>query len=307
MTGPGKRRNLRAPSTPFDANVKITHAVITAAAPSQRALPLQTLVDPEGRVRPLLSVLIEETLRAGIEEIGVVVNPDDERAYRTAAGEHGDRLRFLPQAQAQGYGHAIWCARDFVADHPFLHMIGDHVYVSGDARGCAAQVVGVAMEQECAVSGVQPTRESLLPYFGVVGGHRVAGSKDLYAVERVVEKPTPTEAEQTLLVPGLRAGHYLCFFGLHVLTPLVMELLDEAVRASEGRSRVQLSPVLDALAGREKYLALEARGRRYPLDARYGLLTAQLALALSGRDREEVLGLLSELLVQRELDAGRDG
>ena len=61
--------------------------------------------------------------------------------------------------------------------------------------------------------------------------------------------------------------------------------------------------MLDALAGREKYLALEARGRRYSLDERYGLLTAQLALALSGREREEVLALLTELLVQRELDA----
>jgi UTP--glucose-1-phosphate uridylyltransferase len=284
--------------------VNITQAVITAAAPSQRALPLQTLVDQEGRVRPLLSILVEETLRAGIEDICIVVNPADAPAYRTAAGEHADRLTFVPQEEPRGYGHAIWCARGFVGDAPFLHMIGDHVYVSGDARGCAAQVVAVAEEQECAVSGVQPTRESLLPYFGVVGGQRVPGTQDLYVVERVAEKPTPTEAEQTLLVPGLRAGHYLCFFGLHVFTPMVMNLLDEAVHDGGGR-RIQLSPVLDALAGREKYLALEATGRRYPLDARYGLLTAQLALALNGPDREEVLTILNELLVQRELDAAR--
>lgn len=283
----------------------ITHAVITAAAPSQRALPLQTLVDQEGQVRPLIALLVEETLRAGIEEICIVVNPDDAPAYRKAAGEHAERLCFVTQERPQGYGHAIWCAREVVRDAPFLHMIGDHVYVSDDAQGCAAQVAAVAKEQECAVSGVQPTRESLLPYFGAVGGQRLAGTQNLYAVERVAEKPTPTEAEQTLLVPGLRAGHYLCFFGLHVFTPTVMELLDEAVRSADGRTGVQLSPVLDALARREKYLALEARGRRYPVDARYGLLTAQLALALSGRGREEVLTILGELLVQRELDATR--
>jgi hypothetical protein len=34
---------------------------------------------------------------------------------------------------------------------------------------------------------------------------------------------------------------------------------------------------------------------------KYGLLTAQLALALSGDDREEVLGRLVEVLAQREL------
>jgi len=32
-------------------------------------------------------------------------------------------------------------------------------------------------------------------------------------------KPTPTLAETELPVAGLRAGHYLCFFGMHVLTP----------------------------------------------------------------------------------------
>jgi len=40
--------------------------------------------------------------------------------------------------------------------------------------------------------------------------------KDLYAIETVLEKPTPTEAELRLIVPGLRAGYYLCFFGTHI-------------------------------------------------------------------------------------------
>ena len=283
--------------------MNITRAVITAAAPAQRALPLQTLVDQDGHTRALLRILIDETLRAGIEDICIVVCPGDVPTYRAAAGEYAERITFVRQEEPLGYGHAVWCARDFAADAPFLHMIGDHVYISRDSRGCAEQIVAAARAQECALSGVQPTRESLLPYFGAIGGHRVPGTKDLYAVERVAEKPTPTEAEQSLIVPGMRAGHYLCFFGMHVLTPTVMDLLDAAVRDNDGRGGVQLSPVLNELAQREKYLALEAQGRRYPLDGRYGLLTAQLALALSGRDREEVLALLTELLAQRELDA----
>jgi UTP--glucose-1-phosphate uridylyltransferase len=136
----------------------------------------------------------------------------------------------------------------------------------------------------------------------------VAGTKDLYQVEQVVEKPTPTEAEQTLAVPGLRAGHYLCFFGMHVLTPTVMEILGRHVEAARGGGgTVLLSPVLDELARREQYLALEARGRRYPVDVRYGLLYAQLAMALSGPDREEVLAGLCELLAQRESARAGEG
>ena len=54
--------------------------------------------------------------------------------------------------------------------------------------------------------------------------HRVPRQNDLYEIENVIEKPTPSEAEQKLIVPGLRAGYYLCFFGIHVLTPAVMTM-----------------------------------------------------------------------------------
>src|SRR5215210_2944167 len=279
--------------------MKVRRAVITAAARNQRAIPLQMMVDRDGRQKPVLNIIIEETLSAGVEDIAVVVLPEDEAAYGEAAGEHRGRLSFFHQREPLGYGHAVYCAREFTGDEPFLHLISDHVYVSAGPAGCARQLVEAAEERSCSVSGVQATRENLLPYFGAVGGRRVAGTKDLYQVEQVIEKPTPTEAEQALAVPGLRAGHYLCFFGMHVLSPLVMEILGRHV-AGRGDRTVLLSPVLDELARREQYLALEARGRRYPVDVRYGLLYAQLAMALSGRDREEVLAGVCELLAQRE-------
>lgn len=287
----------------------ITKAVITAAAPNQRTLPLQTLVDRDGQQKSVLSIIIGEARQAGIEQICVVVHPGDEAAYRQVVGEEGDGLCFVPQQVPLGYGHAVFCAREFVGREPFLHMIGDHVYLSSARKSCAQQLVEVAQAHGCAVSGVQPTRENLLPYFGTVGGYRIKGAKNLYGVENVVEKPTPTQAEQSLIVPGLRAGHYLCFFGMHVLTPTVMDILQAHVLEAHVASRtedatqgsVQLSPVLAELAGREKYLALEAQGRRYRLDTRYGLLTAQLALALGGRDRDEVLANLCEMLAQRDV------
>ena len=160
-------------------------------------------------------------------------------------------------------------------------------------------MVEAAQAERCAVSAVQPTREHMLPYYGTVGGRRVPRRTDLYEIETVVEKPTPSEAEQRLLVPGLRAGYYLCLFGIHVLTPAVFDLLGEHVGRARPGEAVQLSPVLAELAGRERYLALEVRGHRYNIGVRYGLLYAQLALALGGADREQVLAGLVELLAQR--------
>ena len=48
-------------------------AVITAAAKSQRALPMQTLFDHYGVERSVLSLIVREVAQAGIGEIGIVV------------------------------------------------------------------------------------------------------------------------------------------------------------------------------------------------------------------------------------------
>jgi UTP--glucose-1-phosphate uridylyltransferase len=290
--------------------MKIRKAVITAAGRAQRALPLQTLVDRDGQQKSGLKIIIDEALSTGVEEVCVVVAPGDQRAYREAAGDAAGRLHFAEQpAPPRGYGHALYCARPFVGGDPFLHLVSDHLYISraaaaADAAGgtrCAQQLVRVAEAENCAVSGVHPTREAALPYYGAVGGRRVGGQADLYEVETVIEKPTPTEAEQRLIVPGLRAGHYLCFFGMHVLTPAVLDLLGETLAdgGEDAASPVQLSAALARLPGRERYLALEVHGQRYNIGVRYGLLVAQLALALDGDDREEIMAQLIELLATR--------
>jgi UTP--glucose-1-phosphate uridylyltransferase len=137
-----------------------------------------------------------------------------------------------------------------------------------------------------------------------VGGRRLPGRQGLYRVETVIEKPTPTEAEQRLMAPGVRAGYYLCFFGMHVLTPTIMDILGDMLASGD---RVVFSNALAELARREQYLAMEAPDRRYDIGARYGLLTAQMALALNGRDRDLVLSNLLELLAVRELATAEAG
>lgn len=279
--------------------MEIKKAIITAAGKSQRTLPLQTLVDRDGATKTALCILLEEIRAAGIDEICVVICPGDQAAYAAAAGGQGSRLQFVEQTEPLGYGHAVLCAREFVGQQPFLLLVGDHLYVSGGPKRCAEQLVGIAAAEDCAVSAVQPTHESKLPYYGAIGGHLAPGRKGLYEIGEVLEKPTPTEAEQKLIVPGLRSAHYLCFFGMHVLTPAVMELLAEELGLA-GRRSLPLTTPLAKLSKRERYLACELSGRRYDIGVKYGLLTAQLALALDGQDRDEVLSGLVELLARRE-------
>jgi UTP--glucose-1-phosphate uridylyltransferase len=279
--------------------VDIKKAIITAAGKTQRTLPLQSLVDRDGITKTALQIIIEEILQAGVEEIGVVVCPGDQAAFATAAGAQARRIQFIEQNAPLGYGHAVSCARDFAGKAPFLLLVGDHLYLSGTSRRCAQQLVEIAATENCSVSAVQATHESKLPFYGAVGGRLMAGRKGLFEIAEVLEKPTPTEAEQRLIVPGLRAGHYLCFFGMHVLTPAVMDLLADEVARRDREGGIHLSTALAKLAARERYLASVLQGRRYDIGVKYGLLTAQLALALDGQDRDEVLSGLVELLAAR--------
>ena len=278
--------------------MKITKAVITAAGRNQNRLPLQVLVDTDGAEKAAIRIILEEVASAGVEEVAIIVSPGDREGYAAATKEALLKVQFIEQREARGYGNALLCARDFVGGSHFLHLVSDHLYLSRVAERCAAQLVDVAVAEGCAVSAVQPTREGLLRHYGAVGGKGVAGKPRHYHVEKVIEKPTPTLAEQELIVPGLRAGHYLCFFGMHVLTSGVMEILGTQEEARPGGG-VPLSPALSELAGREKYLAYEVQGRRYNLGERFGLLNTQLALGLAGKDREEILAQLVEVLATR--------
>jgi len=280
--------------------MQIGKAVVTAARQQQRNLPIQTLFDQQGRERSVLSLVVGEAASAGVQDVCIVVWPGDEERYAKLLADQPARLTFVGQSEPQGYAHAVLCAQEFVGDQPFLHFVGDHIYVDPDHNGCAKDLVEAAVAENSAISGVQVTHESQLPLYGTVGGRQISGKPGLYRVESVLEKPSPTQAEQQLTVPGLRNGHYLCFFGMHVFTPGIFEIIAEML-AAEKSARVSLSAALNELARREQYLAMIQKGRRFDVGVKYGLFTAQLALALSGQDRDQVMTELLNVLASRDL------
>jgi len=318
--------------------VQITKAVITAAGRGARQYPasdtvqkaMMPIVDRDGLTKPVLQIIAEEAIESGIEEIGVVSAPGDEAVYRSHFRNYAanlrsafkgvewaeeqarrlvdleQRLRFAVQPEPQGYGHSVWCARDFVAGDPFLLLLGDHVYLSAEARRCARQVIDLATSEKCAVSAVQATREHLIHQYGTLTGRRLAQRPEVYTIDEILEKPNPTLAELRLQVPGLRSGHYLCFFGMHVLTPTVFDLLDAQVRDDVRElGQIQLTTALNALARREKYLAIETRGSRFNLGIKFGVVEAQIALAIAGVDREQILAVLVDSLIRVEQNGSR--
>lgn len=277
-------------------------AVITAAAPNQRHLLHQTLARPEGRLDTLGEFALELLFPPGrerlVNRVAFVIAEGETPRFEPLRQGRESEVVLIEQKGPPGYVNALMAARDFAGNEPFLHMVGDHFYLGHQepAWKLAEQLIATFRQEGSSVSAVQPTRESMLPFFGAVAGAPRPSAHPLYVVETVLEKPTPTEAEQKLIVPGLRSGHYLCFFGLHVFTPALFQLLDREI--AQGRPPRSLSDALQLLARQDRLMATVLPGTRFDLGARYGILQAQLALGLQGPDREEILTLMLELLAR---------
>jgi UTP--glucose-1-phosphate uridylyltransferase len=282
--------------------MKIKKAIITAAGPDQRKLPLQTLIDRDRVQKTVLEILINEIISAGIDEIGIVIQAEDEKSFKQVL-EHSSysSVKFIHQNKKPGYGQALLSAEKFLDNEAFLHLVGDHLYVNRSGQNIARQLIEVAEKHKCSVSTVQSTRENRIGNYGTVKAERLQGESNLFQITRVHEKPTPTYAEQYLMVPGLRAGYYLCFYGMHVFTPLLLELLNKEASNSPDK-RLGISESLDELSKRSKYLALEKTDSRYDIGLDYGLLKAQLALSLSGKDRDYLLSELLQFFVEKDMN-----
>lgn len=170
-----------------------------------------------------------------------------------------DRLTFLIQEEPKGYGQTLRPKTLLEASH-FCIWVGDHLYLSRNQHRYAQQIIEIASRENGPVSGSPPDQEKMLPYFGCDRWPSSATNRSSVQLKRVIEKPTPTLAEQELTIaPVFVAASTSCFFGMHVLTPTVLDILESLVE--EHQRPIALSEALQELqALRERYLAVEIEG-----------------------------------------------
>ncbi|NLE02985.1 MAG: nucleotidyl transferase [Fibrobacter sp.] len=309
--------------------MKIRKAVITAAARGERLYPVSDtvqksmlpIIDTDGINKPLIQIIAEEAFSSGIEEVCIICAPGDEKKYvesfkslhsslLKAYKDHDwavqqakniqnllERCSFKVQKEPRGYGDAVYQAREFVKDEAFLLLLGDYLYVSDDrTKNCARQLIEIATREDCSVSAVNPTIEHLISRYGTLTGKSVSTYNGVYQIDKIIEKPSISQAEMELQTPGLRAGYYLCFFGMHVFKPVIFDFLEKAV--CSGEDNILLTPSQQELAVKENYLALEMKGTRYDTSKRFGIMQAQIALSLAGCTKNEALTSIVQILAE---------
>ncbi|MCC7408292.1 MAG: NTP transferase domain-containing protein [Phycisphaeraceae bacterium] len=315
---------------------KVRKAVITAAGRGTRQYPASSavqkemfpLVDADGLAKPVIQIIGEEAIAAGVEEICIVTQPGEEQQYlhyfkrmsletlKAFKGkdwaieaseklqDFGDRLHFVAQDKPDGYGHAVYQARKFVGDEPFLLMLGDHIYISANHENCATQLIqkyesaGMA-----AMSAVQATPSKLLHLFGTLQGEVIDPAAGTYKVQAIMEKPAEDYAARNLRTPGLPPGLYLCHFGMHVFPPQLFEALEHHIKNDiREKNEIQLTSSQEYMRTqilKDSYAACTIEGQRFDTGIPYGLMESQIALALAGKHRSEIVEAIARLLAEQ--------
>ena len=292
------------------ASKKVRKAVIPAAGFGTRLFPstkvvkkeLFPIIDRDGRAKPVIMAIVEEAVNAGIEEVAIVVQPEDKdlfaeffcsspspqlwqklssenRKYSKYIQDLGDRITFLTQEQQEGYGHAVFCAKNWVDNEPFLLLLGDHVYASHNDTSCAKQIIDVYQQVSKNVIGLTVMSADIIHKAGCVTGKWQDTdstnrfdmarkprhpSRSILEITQVYEKPTLDYAKEHLRVSGLPDNEFLGVFGMYVLESTIFDLLAEEIDNNvRYKGEFQLTTCLDKLREVEGAIGYLVKGQYF--------------------------------------------
>ena len=263
----------------------------TRFLPATKAMPKEMLPVVD---KPLIQYAVEEAAAAGIEHFIFVTgrgknaledhfdhNPELERILKergkfdlveavTSWMPKSGQISYTRQSEPLGLGHAVWCARDLVADEPFAVLLPDDLILAKTA--CLKQMAAVHTEVGGHVVAVCDVPREHTKRYGILDvefdNGRLAKAKGL------VEKPDPEVAPSTLSI-----------IGRYILHPAVFEVLDKKEKGAGGE--IQLTDAISQTIGMVPFHGLRYDGARFDCGDKVGWLEANLAFALARDDTAE--------------------
>jgi UTP--glucose-1-phosphate uridylyltransferase len=273
---------------------KLRKAVLPVAGLGTRFLPATKALAKEMLPvvdKPLIQYAVEEARAAGIEQFCFVTGRGKtalvehfDIAYELEATLRGrdktealaalDAVKIEPgslltvrQQVPHGLGHAIWCARAFIADEPFAILLPDDLILSDTP--CLKQLADAYQDTGGNVVAVVEVPREHTDRYGILK----TGTDDgrLVEVKGLVEKPAPRDAPSNLSI-----------IGRYVLMPEVIAHLEKMERGAG--DEVQLTDGMAKLIGYQPFHGLRYEGTRFDCGNKVGYLEAQIAFALKRPD-----------------------
>ena len=267
----------------------------TRLYPSTRAMKKDffPIPCPDGMVRPVILILLEELVQSGIEEICLVLGSEEERQLyadffeRPLSAEHldklnkesreyenrildiGKRLRYVYQREKRGFGHAVYQAAGFARNEPVLLMLGDTLYRSLTNKPCALQLIEEYEKYNRLIVGLYPVELSDVSHFGIMTGVWEDKEETILNVSTVYEKPKASYAEEFLSVRNQKGiKEYCSIFGQYILTPEVFEQLAADIQAADEEQsprEIELTSALESVRSRIGMMGIRFHGERYDM------------------------------------------
>ncbi len=271
---------------------RVRKAVIPAAGFGTRMFPATKavkkeflpIIDRDGRAKPIILAIVEEALSAGIEEVGIVVQNGDRtffedffktppspeffqklsrpnQEYSKYLQDLGQKVTILTQDIQEGFGHAVFCAKEWANNEPFLLLLGDHIYSSQTEISCARQLLDIYSQVQQSVIGLRVTQAEVIHHYGCGAG--VWQEQDsILSVTQLYEKPNIEYARQHLSVEGMAEDLFLTMFGMYVLDSKIFDYLAEHINGNfRERGEFQLTSCLDKLRQSEGMTGYVVKGR----------------------------------------------
>jgi UTP-glucose-1-phosphate uridylyltransferase len=258
---------------------------------------------PDGMVRPVILILLEELVQSGIEEICLVLGSEEERQQyadyfeRPLSEEHlrklnteaqeyenhildiGKRLRYVYQREKRGFGHAVYQAAQFAGNEPVMLLLGDTLYRSDSNKPCALQMVEAYERCNSLMVSIHPIPLAEVSRYGILHGVWEDKAHTLLNVSVMQEKPKASYAEEFLGVRNVDGEkEYYSVFGQYILTPEVFAQLHEDIVQKEidgdHVTEIELTSALEAVRKRSGMVGIRLQGRMYDMGNPTALVTA---------------------------------
>ena len=249
---------------------------------------------PDGMVRPVILILLEELVKSGVEEICLVLGSKEERQLykdffdRPLPDEHlhklnaeaqeyenrildiGKRLRYVYQYEKRGFGHAVYQAADFAANEPVLLLLGDTLYRSSTNKPCALQMIEEYERYNQLMVSIHPIPLAVVSHYGILSGVWEDKERTVLNVSVMQEKPKASYAEEFL---GVRNGEgqkeYYSVFGQYILTPDVFAQLASDIAAADEAGdttkEIELTAALEAVRQKSGMIGVRLNGTMYDM------------------------------------------
>ena len=249
---------------------------------------------PDGMVRPVILILLEELVKSGVEEICLVLGSKEERQLykdffdRPLSDEHlhklnaeaqeyenrildiGKRLRYVYQHEKRGFGHAVYQAADFAGSEPVLLLLGDTLYRSSTNKPCALQMIEEYERYNQLMVSIHPIPLAEVSHYGILSGVWEDKERTVLNVSVMQEKPKASYAEQFLAVRnGEGQKEYYSVFGQYILTPDVFAQLASDIAAADEAGdttkEIELTAALEAVRQKSGMMGVRLNGTMYDM------------------------------------------